>query len=253
MAWSIAEVARSSGTTSRTLRHYHDIGLLEPAYIGDNGYRYYERQQLVRLQQILLLRELGLSLPVIARVLDGQQDTAAALHDHLRRLRSEQARLRRLQRTVERTLAQIAQGGSVMTAQDYFDGFDRRQEDLERELIERFGDDAKSHIDESKRRISGWTRADVTSAMDDWQEHLRHLAELMRQGLGVETPQVQGVIAGHHAWLTRFWTPDRVSYAGLGDMYADDPRFSEQIDSVAPGLAHYLRDAITTYAEQRVS
>lgn len=51
MAWSIAEVASMSKVTARTLRHYDDIGLLRPAYVGANGYRYYEQEQLLRLQR----------------------------------------------------------------------------------------------------------------------------------------------------------------------------------------------------------
>ena len=58
--WTTAQVARMSKVTSRTLRHYDQIGLLEPARVGANGYRFYEQAQLRRLQQILLLRELGL-------------------------------------------------------------------------------------------------------------------------------------------------------------------------------------------------
>jgi DNA-binding transcriptional MerR regulator len=61
--WSIQEIARLSGTTSRTLRHYGDIGLLPPSRVGSNGYRYYDEQALARLQRILLLRELGLGFP----------------------------------------------------------------------------------------------------------------------------------------------------------------------------------------------
>src|SRR4030081_715511 len=79
MEWSIHDIARSAGTTSRTLRHYGQIGLLEPSRVGSNGYRYYDDNALVRLQRILLLRELGLGLPAIAELLDGQQDSAAAL------------------------------------------------------------------------------------------------------------------------------------------------------------------------------
>ena len=60
---SIQDIARLAGTTSRTLRHYDDIGLLEPSRIGANGYRYYDQHALVRLQRILLLRDLGLGLP----------------------------------------------------------------------------------------------------------------------------------------------------------------------------------------------
>jgi DNA-binding transcriptional MerR regulator len=38
---------------------YDEIGLLKPASVGDNGYRYYENEQLLLLQQILFFRELG--------------------------------------------------------------------------------------------------------------------------------------------------------------------------------------------------
>ncbi|MFE7651143.1 MerR family transcriptional regulator [Streptomyces phaeoluteigriseus] len=66
--WSIQEIARLAGTTSRTLRHYDDIGLLPPSRIAANGYRHYDGEALVRLQRILLLRELGFGLPQIADV-----------------------------------------------------------------------------------------------------------------------------------------------------------------------------------------
>ncbi|MGH9217613.1 MAG: MerR family transcriptional regulator, partial [Acidimicrobiales bacterium] len=64
--WSIQDLARAAGTTSRTLRHYGEVGLLEPSRVGSNGYRYYDQDSLVRLQRILLLRDLGLGLPAIA-------------------------------------------------------------------------------------------------------------------------------------------------------------------------------------------
>ncbi|WP_405415840.1 MerR family transcriptional regulator [Streptomyces rubiginosohelvolus] len=75
MDWPISEVARMSGVTARTLRHYDEIGLLPPARIGSNGHRYYEEHQLLLLQQILVLRELGVGLPEIGRVLADQVDT----------------------------------------------------------------------------------------------------------------------------------------------------------------------------------
>ncbi|MEU8075197.1 MerR family transcriptional regulator [Catellatospora citrea] len=84
MGWSIQDVARLAGTTSRTLRHYDELGLLTPSRVGGNGYRVFDQDCLVRLQRILLLRELGLGLPAIAEVIDGgPQDTVAALYTHL--------------------------------------------------------------------------------------------------------------------------------------------------------------------------
>ena len=83
MEWTIQEVARKAGTTSRTLRHYDQIGLLSPSHIGHNGYRYYDATAVVRLQRILLLRELGMGLPEIAEVLSRNTDEIAALEPEL--------------------------------------------------------------------------------------------------------------------------------------------------------------------------
>jgi DNA-binding transcriptional MerR regulator len=81
-SWSIAELAKLSRVSSRTLRHYDQVGLLPPAYTGHNGYRHYTQPELLRLQRILLLRELGLGLETIGQVLDGQADQLGALNVH---------------------------------------------------------------------------------------------------------------------------------------------------------------------------
>jgi DNA-binding transcriptional MerR regulator len=93
--WSIQEIAKIAGTTSRTLRHYDDIGLLKPSRTGQNGYRYYDSAALVQLQRILLLRGLGLGLPAIPEALRHETDGVRALGSHLEWLRQEQARLAR--------------------------------------------------------------------------------------------------------------------------------------------------------------
>ena len=92
--WSIQDIARLAGTTSRTLRHYDDVGLVKPSRIGGNGYRYYDADALVRLQRVLLLRELGLGIPAIGEVLAGQRDDTIALRTHLEWLAQEKERHR---------------------------------------------------------------------------------------------------------------------------------------------------------------
>jgi DNA-binding transcriptional MerR regulator len=248
MAWSIAEVARMARTTSRTLRHYHQIGLLEPAWIGANGYRYYEREQLLRLQQILLLRELDVDLDTIGGILAGQRDPADALRAHQRRIAREQQRLERLQRTLGRTLAHIERG-HPMPVEAYFDAFGEKQREHERELIERLGDAARPHIEESRRNVGDWSTVDFAAANDAFRDILARLAGLRSRGLSPDSAEVQVVIGEHRAWLTRFWTPEPAAYAGLGEMYATDDRFRVQIDAVAPGLASFLRDAMAVHAD----
>ena len=103
--WSIQHIAALAGTTSRTLRHYDTIGLLAPSRIAGNGYRHYDQQALVRLQRILLLRELGLGLPAIAEVLTAETSATDALRTHVAWLRGEQERLGRLIASVEKTIS----------------------------------------------------------------------------------------------------------------------------------------------------
>ncbi|QSB24227.1 MerR family transcriptional regulator [Curtobacterium sp. 24E2] len=118
----IADVARSAGVSSRTLRHYDDIGLLPATAVGDGGLRRYDDRALVRLQRILLLRSLGLGLPDIRRVLDGEQDDVAALTAHVAWLERERDRLARQLAAVRTTITRI-EDGERLTVAAALDGF----------------------------------------------------------------------------------------------------------------------------------
>ena len=70
--FNIGEFARLGGVSARTLRHYDEIGLLRPATVDpDTGYRGYSAAQLGQLTRIMALKELGLSLPQVRRLIDG--------------------------------------------------------------------------------------------------------------------------------------------------------------------------------------
>src|SRR3954465_11930813 len=83
MAYTVKQVATVSGVSVRTLHFYDEAGLLKPAYHGANGYRYYEEEQLLMLQQILFFRELGLELKQIRKIIGSSDfDKIAALRSH---------------------------------------------------------------------------------------------------------------------------------------------------------------------------
>lgn len=111
-----------SGVTARTLRYYDEIGLLPPARVGGNGYRYYGHSQLLQLQEILLLRELGMDLARIAQVVTGERDKVEALQHHHLRLIAERDRFDTLACTVAATIATL-QHGNAMAADEMFQGF----------------------------------------------------------------------------------------------------------------------------------
>ena len=104
--------------------------------LGDNGYRFYDQRALVQLQRILLLRELGLGIAEITRVLAGEQEPEAALTLHLELLEQEKERIARLIATVESTLHKL-KGGEQLMPKDVFEGFDHTE--YREEVIERWG------------------------------------------------------------------------------------------------------------------
>ncbi|WP_433168605.1 MerR family transcriptional regulator [Kribbella sp. CA-247076] len=248
MAWSIAEVARASGVTSRTLRHYHAIGLLEPARTAPNGRRYYEQEQLLRLQQILLLRDLGLSLDVVADVIAhrSSHDTIEVLARHKDWLLREQLRLGQLVRTVDTTIENLRKGGE-MSPEKVFEGFEHNP--YEAEARERWGDEA---VDVSYRRMQGWTDADAEKARTGYTRVHEGLATLKADGVDVTELSVQELIQLHYEVTCLFWTPTREAYKGLGQMYVDDERFRQNVGGGDDSLVEYLRDAMTVYADNRL-
>lgn len=249
MDWSIQEIARLSGTTSRTLRHYDEIGLLAPTRVGANGYRYYDGAALVRLQRILLLRTLGMGLPAIAEVLTHDAKPLAALEHHLHWLRLEQDRLARQIASVEDTISRL-EGEEELMAEKMFSGFEHTVH--QKEVEERWGQQSYAEGDAWWRAKSDDGKAAfVTQAADlgaDW-------TAAAATGIAAESTEAQVLAARHVAWLAQApggrdsdgkLSKDYV--AGLGDMYVADPRFGRNYGGQAG--AEFVRDALRVYADR---
>lgn len=246
------QIAKIAGTTSRTLRHYDSIGLLKPSRTGDNGYRYYDQAALVRLQRILLLRDLGLGLPAIARVLGREVDAAAALGCHLQWLEQEQGRLARQIDSVRRTIETVHDGGEIM-AEKMFDGFDHAQH--RHEVEERWGKDAYATGD-------AWWRGMDDAGKTAWTERSRQLGSdwiaVAGSGAAADGAEAQELARRQVEWLAGIpGTPasspagDIKGYVtGLGEMYVADPRFSANYGG--PAGAAFVRDAVLIYAENHL-
>jgi DNA-binding transcriptional MerR regulator len=248
MDWSIQQIARIAGTTSRTLRHYDDIGLLKPSRIAHNGYRHYDQEALVQLQRILLLRELGLGLPAIAEVLDNETDAARALSGHLKWLRQEKDRLNRQIASVQQTIEAVEGGGKLM-AEDMFDGFDHTR--YKEEVEERWGKEAYASSD-------AWWRGMDTEEKAAWKQRSQQLGSdwiaAANAGIAADSSEAQDLARRQVEWLRGIpGTPaasggDVKGYVtGLGEMYVADPRFSANYGGESG--AAFVRDALRVYAE----
>lgn len=252
MDWSIQDIARLSGTTSRTLRHYDDIGLLRPSRVGANGYRYYNEEALARLQRILLLRELGLGLPAIAEVLAGQANHADALLTHLHWLQQEKERLDRQIGAVETTIKKL-EGGEQLMAEDMFDGFDHTQ--YRDEVENRWGKDAYAKSDH-------WWRSLTPQQKSEWKALQEQLAadwtKAAEAGIAPSSDEAQALAQRHFDWLKGVpgtpgaggSGPTKEYFLGLGEMYVADSRFGANYGGETG--ARFVRDAMAEFAQRHL-
>ncbi|MDQ0794939.1 MerR family transcriptional regulator [Streptomyces sp. B1I3] len=248
MAWPISEVARMSGVTARTLRHYDDIGLLPPAWTGSSGHRHYEEHQLLRLQQVLVLRELGVGLPEIGRILAEQVDELEALRGHHRRLLAERDRLDTLAGTVSRTIAELERSrkdgatlNSINRPENLFEGVRTTQY---AESLAGFPELAG----EVEQHTSGWSDAEAETAHRERTAQMIRLAELMAAGSTADAEPVQAHIDAQYRALTALRTVTADEYRAIGRSCVDNARWRAAYEAIAPGLAGYQRDAIEAYA-----
>ncbi|MFI5571167.1 MerR family transcriptional regulator [Streptomyces sp. NPDC051740] len=252
MDWPIAEVARMSGVTARTLRHYDETGLLPPARIGTNGHRYYGERQLLRLQQILVLRALGVGLPEIGRILSEQVDEVDALRSHHRRLLAERDRIDVLAGTVSRTIAELEQSRkedrpmTINRPENLFEGvtpahYENNMRDYP-ELAEEVG-----------QRAATMSQADADAAHRERTAQMIRLAELMAAGHPADAAPVQAEIHAQYQALSQLRAVSAEDYRAIARSVVDNETWRAAYEAIAPGLAEYQRDAMVAYATTRLS
>lgn len=255
MEWTVRELADRAGISSRTLRHYHQIGLLEPDRIGAHGYRFYGPTAVSRLQRILLLRDTGMPLARIASVVDDADTPTAeldALQEHLEQLEADRDALDRRLRAVEHTLER-RRAGREPEPDMMLDGFNDRYED---EIVRRWG---RAAFDASHR----WWHAKSVAQQRAWKGRaeglLRRWAEIHEADPSPTSAAAREHAAAHVAWFGEIpGTPTHDGDAGrsaamirgMADSYETDPDFLRFFGST--GAAHLaaasLRQHVSTPA-----
>lgn len=248
MAITVGELARLTGITVRTLHHYDERGLVRPSQRSAAGHRLYDDGDVVRLQQVLVLRELGVPLDEIAAALDGEPDRGALLRRHRAALIERRGRLDAMLTAVDAAIAAHARGGSAMSTpltademKQLFAGFDPGA--YEEEVQARWGDtDAYA---ESARRTKRYGKAEWEQIRRESQSIYARLAALMQAGASPSSAEAQALVVEARRHIDRWFYPcSREMHRQLGAMYAVDQRFADNLDRIAPGFAQYLSDAI---------
>ncbi len=249
-AYTVRQLARLAGVTVRTLHHYDQIGLLRPSARSAAGYRLYGEADLLRLQQIMLFKELDVPLEQIREILDDRQfDLVQALRSHRHTLQARAARLETLLHTIDKTIATLTEDTPMLTVEELYEGFS--QEDAERYRREARANWGAEMVEATERRARKLSKAQWQAVGQQGEQATQLLASLMDRS--PDDPAVQAAIAQHHAWIENFYAAPAELYRGLGQMYAEHPEFRAFYEKYRPGLADFMQSAMAHYADTALS
>ena len=249
MEYSIKNLAKIAGVSTRTLRYYDEIGLLKPCRINSAGYRIYGENEVNILQQILLYKQLELPLDQIKQILLNKDfDFKKALYDHKKNIIKRQEELNRLLVNVEKTICSL-EGGISMSAEEKFEGIkkkliDENERKYGKEIREKYGDEK---VNESYNNFSKLSKDQFEEAERIGKEVNSILKIAMECG-DPKGEKAQEVVKLHKKWLSYFGNYPKEAHLGLAQMYVYDPRFKEFYEKNAgQGAAEFLRDSIDAY------
>lgn len=249
MEYTVQQLARLAGITSRTLRYYDEMGILKPARVRSSGYRIYGQDEVDQLQQVMFYRELGMSLNTIKEIVTNPNfDRMSALKYHHEQLLDKRMQLDVLLTNVEKTIA-LNEGRITMSDKEKFQGF-KQQMIADNET--KYGRDIRLKYGTEVADKSNEKLLNMTSEQYEAFTQLEHdvksaLADAFRAG-DPASALAQKAVDLHKQWLNYSWpeyTPE--AHAGLAQMYVDDERFRAYYDEAHPGMAEFLRDAIHMY------
>jgi DNA-binding transcriptional MerR regulator len=255
----VKEVAALSGVTVRALHHYDELGLLTPSARTAAGYRLYSDDDLLRLQQILIGRELGLSLEAIRRSLDDPAfDRRTALIAQRADLAARAERAEDMVRAIDAALAVLDEAedkeksvGTKVDLKKIFDGFDH----------ERYADEAKQRWGNthawkiSEQRSKSYTEADWRKCKEEQGAIYAEAYAALKAGVAPDDVRAMDLAERHRLSFDRWFYPcSHKMHASLADMWEADTRYATSIDKQGgEGLTKFLAAAVRANAARSVA
>ena len=223
--YSVADLVKITGLTKRTLHYYDKIGLLSPQRKPDNGYRFYRQEDLLRLQEIVFLKAVGLSLAEIKDFLERERSQQRELlKGYQVRLKDKIAHLQKLTRGVESYL----DGQPILDLDLELPCLLKEQYQSEAEY--RFGQTAafqsfkkqQENLSPEEKDQQGQAVERELSAIFERLYQQRHLP--------VSADSIQEEIAQRQASLAKIMAVDQAVLRGIALSYQHDARFRAYFD-----------------------
>lgn len=246
--YTVKQLAKLAGVSIRTLHHYDEIGLLQPSARSESGYRRYGERELMRLQQILFYRELDFELKEISEILDDPDyDLLEGLQQQKQMLSAEYNRLNKLMKTIDKTIKTI-KGETMISHEELYEGFSKEQ-------VVQYRNEAKSKwgdaVKRSENHLKKLGREEFRQLKDEAGENWKVLSSMCEND--PSDPLVQKEIKHHYHIVRKFWgtekniDPQLDQYAGLGELYVQDGRYTMVDGKEDPKFACFMRDAMKIF------
>jgi len=240
MVYTVKQLADLADISPRTLHYYDEIKLLKPSSYGENRYRYYDDEAMLRLQQILFYREMGLNLQKIQKLLDQPDfDVINALQSHKVTLGKQVKRLNRLISTVDKTINHLT-GGTEMSKKEIFEGFSEEQQEKYAEEARQCWD--PQLVDESMNRWKSYSEEKKQAIMEEGQAIYQGIFDTMVSDYS--SPEIQSLVAQWHQNMRNFYEPSIPMLRGLGQMYVNSPDCRATFENFSPEFPEFLCAAI---------
>jgi DNA-binding transcriptional MerR regulator len=243
--YTVKQLANLAGVSIRTLHYYDEITLLTPTSVGENGYRYYDDSAVLRLQQILFYRELGLELRQIQGILDNPEfELVTALLSHRRVLSGRIHRLLTLITTIDRTIRHI-KGEEPMSNKQIFGGFSEEEEKrYTEEAAQLYGEEP---VRQSAKLWNSYSAEKKDQIKAEGGAIYRDLVAAMSGG--PKSAETQAILVRWHQHLRYFYEPTVEILRGLGHLYNQSPEFNANFQAMHPDLPPFLEEAIGHYCD----
>ena len=263
MSYTVKQLAKISGISSRTLRFYDEIGLLKPARYGDNTYRYYEEEQLLLLQQILFFRELGFPLNDIQGFMSNPGfDKIKTLGEHRISLQRSLEKTEALIKTIDKTVSHL-KGEKKMNATNLYEGFhskiEKAVEDFTSEMQQSYVDNGMSKEDmdimeKAGERVKTWSPGEFAKHMVTGDELLKEFVLAIEKNHAPDSLETQALVSRHYNWSSLM--SGAISKKGYCMAFAqsgDSPQVSDHYNKYHPELMVYLFSAMKVFSEVEVN
>lgn len=253
--YSVKQLAKLSGVSVRTLHHYDEIGLLKPSVRTEVRYRLYGETELLRLQQILFYRELDFPLKDIRGILDDPDfDILEALESHKVSLSAKRDRIGQLLATVDKTIHNLKNERVMLKPEELYEGLKPETAAQYRsEASEKYGKEA---VEQSETELMKLGKEGFEQLKKEAEQVSARL--FAKRTMDPASDDVQELIAAHYAVTRRLWgttqSADKQAeaYAGLGQLYLSDDRFTMVNGQPQPEFADFLSKAMSHFAKTRL-